>query len=53
MEHPQVWDGEDNQQMWKLVAKIVHNRSQADKWWTSSLGFGRVSNNLKHQKPTL
>jgi len=45
--HLQFWDGEDNLQIWKLVAKIMHNWSQrADMGWTSSLGFGRVSNNF-------
>jgi len=31
MAHPQFWDGEGNQQTLKLVAKIMHNMSWADK----------------------
>jgi len=47
MAHPQFWDGEDNLQIWKVLAKIMNNSSQsADVRWTSSLGFGRVSNNF-------
>jgi hypothetical protein len=47
MAHPQFWDGEDNPQIWKVLAKIMNNSSQsADVWLTSRLGFGRISNNF-------
>ena len=32
MAHPQFWAGENNLQIWKILAKIMNNRSQsADK----------------------
>jgi hypothetical protein len=42
MVRPQVADGGDSLQMWRVAANIVNKQSQtADKGWSSSLGVGR------------
>jgi hypothetical protein len=42
MVRPQVADGGDNLQIWKVAAKIVNKQSRtADNGWSSSLGVGR------------
>jgi len=41
MAHPQVADGGDGLQMWRVAASIVNKQSQtADKGWSSSSGVG-------------
>jgi hypothetical protein len=49
--HPQVADGGDGLQICKVAANILNKLSRtADKWWSSSLGFGRGANNSSPQK---
>jgi hypothetical protein len=44
--HPQVVNGEDNPQIWRVAANRVNKRSQiANKRWSSSLGTGHAANN--------
>jgi hypothetical protein len=39
---PQVADGGDSFQIWRVATKILKNQSRTtDKGWSSSLGFGR------------
>jgi len=40
MVQPQVADGEDGFQIWKVAVSTLYKQSQtADKGWSSSLGF--------------
>jgi hypothetical protein len=42
MARPQVADGGDGLQIWKVAAKMLNKQSRtADKGWSSSLGVGR------------
>jgi hypothetical protein len=42
MARPQVADGGDGLQIWRVAANILNKQSRtADKGWSSSLGFGR------------
>jgi hypothetical protein len=46
MARPQVADGGDGLQFWRLAANILNKQSRtADKGWSSSLGVGRGANN--------
>jgi hypothetical protein len=46
MARPQVADGGDGLQLWRVAANIVNKQSRtADSGWSSSLGFGRGANN--------
>jgi hypothetical protein len=46
MGRPQVADGEDSLQFWRVAANILNKQSRtADKGWSSSLGVGRGANN--------
>jgi hypothetical protein len=46
MARPQVADGGDCLQIWRITANILNKQSRtADKGWSSSLGVGRGSNN--------
>jgi hypothetical protein len=46
MAHPQVADGGEGLQIWRVAANILNKQSQtADKGWPSSLGVGRGANN--------
>jgi hypothetical protein len=39
---PQVEDGEDGLQIWRVAEYILNTKSRtADKWWPSSVGVGR------------
>jgi hypothetical protein len=43
---PQVADGGNGLQIWRVAANILHKQSRtAEKGWFSSLGFGRGANN--------
>jgi hypothetical protein len=43
---PQVADGGDGLQIWRVAANILNKQSRtADKGWSSSLGVGRGTNN--------
>jgi hypothetical protein len=43
---PQVADGGDCLQVWRVAANILNKQSQkADKGWSSSFGVGRGANN--------
>jgi hypothetical protein len=43
---PQVADGGDGLQIWRVAANILNKQSRtADKGWSSSLGVGRGANN--------
>jgi hypothetical protein len=43
---PQVADGGDGLQIWRVAAKILSKQSRtADRGWSSSLGVGRGANN--------
>jgi hypothetical protein len=43
---PQVADGGDGLQIWRVAASILNKQSwTADKRWYSSLGVGRAANN--------
>jgi hypothetical protein len=45
MASPQVADGGDGLQIWRVAANILKNRSRtADKGWSSSLGVWRGAN---------
>jgi hypothetical protein len=47
MARPQVADGGDSLQLWKVAANILNNQSRtADKGLSSSLGVGRGANNF-------
>jgi hypothetical protein len=46
MARPQVADGGDGLQVWRVAANILNKQSRtADKGWPSSLGVGRGANN--------
>jgi hypothetical protein len=46
MVRPQVADGGNALQVWRVAANILNKQSQtADKGWTSSLGAGHGANN--------
>jgi hypothetical protein len=46
MARPQVADGADSLQFWRVVANMLNKQSRtADKGWSSSLGVGRGANN--------
>jgi hypothetical protein len=46
MAHPQVADGGNGLQIWRVAAIILNKQSRtADKGWSSSLGVGRGANN--------
>jgi hypothetical protein len=46
MARPQVADGGNGLQIWRVAENILNKQSRtADKGWSSSLGFGRGANN--------
>jgi hypothetical protein len=46
MARPQVADGGDGRQVWRVAANILNKHSRAaDKGWSSILGVGRGANN--------
>jgi hypothetical protein len=46
MARPQVADGRDRLQLWRLAANILNKQPRTnDKGWSSSLGVGRGANN--------
>jgi hypothetical protein len=46
MARPQVADGGDTLQVWRVAANILNKQSQTtDKGWPSSLGVGRGADN--------
>jgi hypothetical protein len=46
MARPQVADGGDTLQVWRVAANILNKQlPTADKGWPSSLGVGRGANN--------
>jgi hypothetical protein len=46
MARPQVADGGNALQVWKVAANILNKQSRtADEGWPSSLGVGRGANN--------
>jgi hypothetical protein len=46
MTRPQVADGEDGLQIWRVAANVLNKQSRtADSGWPSSLGVGWGSNN--------
>jgi hypothetical protein len=46
MARPQVADGGERLQIWRVAANILNKQSRtADKGWPSSLGVGRGANN--------
>jgi hypothetical protein len=46
MARPQVADGGDGLQMWRVSANILNKQPQtAGKWWSSTLGIERGANN--------
>jgi hypothetical protein len=46
MARPQVADGGDGFQIWRVAANILNKQSRAvDEGWSSSLGIGRGANN--------
>jgi hypothetical protein len=46
MARPQVADGGNGLQIWRVPANILNKQSRiADKEWSSSLGVGRRANN--------
>jgi hypothetical protein len=47
MARPQVADGKDGLQIWRVVANILNKQSRtADKGWYSSLGVGGEANSF-------
>jgi hypothetical protein len=47
---PQVADGGDGLQIWKVAANILNKQSwTADKGWSSSFGVGREANNSPYK----
>jgi hypothetical protein len=47
MAHPQVADGGEAPQIWRVAANILNKQSRtADKGWSSSLGIGRGAINF-------
>jgi hypothetical protein len=54
MGRPQVADGGDSRQFWRVAANILNKQSRTDdKWWSSSLGVGRGANNASPKKISL
>jgi hypothetical protein len=54
MARPQVADGGDALQVWRVAANILNNQSRtADKRWSSSFGVGREANNSHRKKISL
>jgi hypothetical protein len=48
---PQVADGGEGLQIWRVAADILNKQSRtADKGWPSSLGVGRGANNSHRNK---
>jgi len=46
MTHPQVADGGDGLQVWRVAANILNKQWQiANKGWSSSFGVGQGANN--------
>jgi hypothetical protein len=46
MARPQVADGGDGLQIWRVAANILNKQSRTvDKGWSSNLGVGRGANN--------
>jgi hypothetical protein len=46
MARPQVADGGDDLQIWRVATNILNKQSRTtDKGWSSSLGVGRGANN--------
>jgi hypothetical protein len=51
MARPQVADGGDGLQIWRVAANILNKQSRtADKVWSSSLGVGRGANKFLAKK---
>jgi hypothetical protein len=50
MARPQVADGEDGLQIWRVTSNILYKQSRTDKGWSSSLGVGREPNNSSPQE---
>jgi hypothetical protein len=51
MARPQVADGEEGLQIWRVTVNVLNKQSwAADKGWTSSLGVGRGANNASPYK---
>jgi hypothetical protein len=51
MARPQVADGGDALQLWRVAVNILNKQSRTtDKGWSSSLGFGRGANNSSQEK---
>jgi hypothetical protein len=54
MAHPQVADGGDDLQIWRVAANILNKQSRtADKGWSSSFGVGHGANNSSLKKISL
>jgi hypothetical protein len=54
MARPQVVDGEDGLQIWRVAANILNKQSRtADTGWSSSLGVGRWLTTHHHKTPNL
>jgi hypothetical protein len=54
MSHPQVKDGGDGLQTWRVAANILNKQSMtADKGWPSRLGVGRGAKNSSPLKISL
>jgi len=41
MERPQMADGREDFQMWRVAANILNKQSRTDKGWSSSFWFGQ------------
>jgi hypothetical protein len=51
MARPQVADGGDGLQIWRVAANILNKQSRTtDKKWSSSLGVGRGATNPHRKK---
>jgi hypothetical protein len=51
MARPQVADGGEGLQIWRVAANILNKQSRsADKGWPSSLGVGRGANSPPYKK---
>jgi hypothetical protein len=54
MARPQVADGGDGLQIWRVSANILNKQLRtADKGWSSSLGAGRWANDSSQKKLSL
>jgi hypothetical protein len=54
MARPQVADGREGLQRWRLAANILNKQPRTnDKGWSSSLGVGRGTNNHSPYKTSL